>query len=446
MRVLVIGSGGREHALVWKLKQSPRVTEVYAAPGNPGIAALADCVPIAPDEVQALADFATELKIDLTVVGPELPLSLGVVDDFQSRGLLVFGPRQAAAQLESSKLFAKEFMLRHGIPTARSEVANDADEARAFGRKLGFPVVLKADGLAAGKGVIIATDKKELDAAITVFFDERRFGTSGDTVLVEEFLEGEEVSFMGLSDGRRILPMATAKDYKRLGDGDVGPNTGGMGAHTPAGVIGGTSVAAILEQVMMPTVGGMAEEDTPFVGVLYAGLMLTADGPKVLEFNTRFGDPECQPLLMRLESDLAEILEAGAQGDFGSLGIEFARQAASSVVLASRGYPEKPVSGEVIEGLEAAAAHEGVQVFHAGTREENGKVVSSGGRVLNVCATGFDLRDALRNAYQAATEIKWPSKILRTDIGRRVIEHHHAINQTGDVNKDALRDALKKKA
>ncbi len=422
MRVLVVGSGGREHALCWKLRQSPLLDELYCAPGNPGIAEVADLVPVAADDVRQLADFAGEMKIDLTVVGPELPLTLGLADEFAARGLAVFGPRKQAAELEGSKVFAKQFMQRHGIPTAPFAVAHDADDAWNAVLDLGLPVVLKADGLAAGKGVLIAHDEEALEQALEVFFEERRFGDAGGRVVVEKFLEGEEVSFIALSDGDGVLPLASSKDYKRVGDGDTGPNTGGMGAHSPSGVLGPGQAAWILDHVMRRTVAGMASENRPFVGVLYAGLILTDDGPQVLEFNVRLGDPEAQPLMLRLEDDLLPVLVAGAGRRFDAQRLRFRQEAAACVVLASAPYPERPVTGEPIEGLEAAAGREGVEVFHAGTAMRDGRLVTAGGRVLNVCATGAGLREALRRAYEAAAEIDWPSRILRGDIGRQVLE------------------------
>ncbi len=422
MKVLVVGGGGREHALCWKLRQSPDLKELYCAPGNPGIGEIADLVPMAVEEVHRLADFAAGLHIDLTVVGPELPLSLGLVDEFRRRGLPVFGPTRAAAELEASKVFAKQFMQRHGIPTAAFSVAHDSEEARRAARDLGWPVVLKADGLASGKGVVIVHDGDELEQALAAFFEERRFGTAADRVVVEEFVEGEEVSFIALSDGERILPCATSKDYKRLGDGDSGPNTGGMGAHSPSGVLSPADGPDVVERILRPTVAGLAAENRPFSGVLYAGLMLTPDGPKVLEYNVRFGDPEAQTLMLRLEGDLLPVLAAGAAGDFGSARLRFRRDAAACIVLASAGYPEKPVKGETIEGIEAASAQPGVEIFHAGTAERDGVLLTAGGRVLNVCAAGPRLAEALRRAYSAAAEIHWPSKLLRTDIGRRILE------------------------
>ena len=323
MRVLVVGSGGREHALCWKLRQSPLLTELYCAPGNPGITEVADLVPIAPDEIQKLADFAKEMSIDLTVVGPELPLTLGLADELEQRGLAVFGPRQRAAELEGSKVFAKEFMSRHGIPTAAFQVVHDVNEAREAMAKFGYPVVLKADGLAAGKGVLIVGDQSQADAALKTLFEDRRFGRAADRVVVEECLAGEELSFIALSDGERLLNFATTKDYKRIGEDDTGPNTGGMGAHSPSGVLSAEGASAVVETVMRPTIAGMAAEGRPFIGVLYAGLMLTDDGPKVLEYNVRFGDPEAQPLFMRLEDDLLPVLASGASGKFGVSRLHF---------------------------------------------------------------------------------------------------------------------------
>ncbi|HXT49979.1 MAG TPA: phosphoribosylamine--glycine ligase [Thermoanaerobaculia bacterium] len=422
MKVLVVGGGGREHALCWKLRQSPLITELYCAPGNPGIAEVADLVPIQAEETHQLASFAADLGIGLTVVGPELPLSLGLADELANRGLPVFGPTQAAAEIESSKVFAKQFMSRHDIPTADFHVVHERGEAEAAAKKLGLPVVLKADGLAAGKGVLIPRDETELAAALDTFFAERRFGSSGDRVVVERCLVGEEITFMVLSDGTRVLPLAACRDYKRIGDGDTGPNTGGMGAHSPAGALERDVAAEILERVVRPAIDGLAAENRPLRGVLYAGLMLTADGPQVLEFNARLGDPETQVMLLRLEDDLLPVLQAGAAGNFGVARLQWRHEAAACVVLASAGYPGVPNKGEPITGIEAARALDGVQVFHAGTARRDGELVTAGGRVLNVAATGIGLRDALRRAYGAAALIDWPSKLMRKDIGRAALE------------------------
>jgi phosphoribosylamine--glycine ligase len=423
MKVLVVGGGAREHALCWKLRQSQLLKDLYCAPGNPGAAQLADLVPVAPEEIQRLADFASDLHIDLTVVGPELPLTLGIADEFGRRGLPIFAPSQRAAEIEGSKVFAKQFMERHGIPTAPFAVVHDAAEARAAASRFGFPVVVKADGLAAGKGVMIAGDEDELEAALAALFAERRFGASSDRAVVEQHLVGEEVSFMALADGQRLLPLAIAKDYKRIGEGDSGPNTGGMGSHSPAGLVSGEAAAEIVETVMLTAVTGLAEEGRPFTGVLYAGMMLTPDGPKVLEFNARLGDPEAQVLLMRLEDDLLPVLAAGAAGDFDTRRrLRFRKEAAACIVLASQGYPGRPVTGEPIEGLDGAVRL-GAEIFHAGTRRgTHGELLTEGGRVLSVCALGPDLVGALKRAYAAVAEIHWPGKIFRRDIGRRVLD------------------------
>ncbi len=422
MRVLVVGGGGREHALCWKLRQSPLLSELYCAPGNPGIAAVADRVPIAAEETVRLADFARDMRIDLTVVGPELPLVLGLGDELAERGLPVFGPSARAAEIEGSKVFAKQFMERHGIPTAPFRVVHDAAEARAARRELGPAVVLKADGLAAGKGVFVARDEPEFEAALLALFEERRFGASAERVVVEACLDGEEVSLLALCDGQRLLPLATAKDYKRIGDGDTGPNTGGMGSHSPSGFFTRESAPEVIEKVLRPAVDGMAAENRPFVGVLYAGLMLTGEGPRVLEFNARFGDPEAQPILMRLEDDLLPVLAAGAAGRFEEPRLHFRKEAAACVVLASPGYPGKPATGEPIARLEEAAALPGVEIFHAGTATMDGALVSAGGRVLDVCALGGGLLEALQRAYAAVQLVDWPGKVYRQDIGRRVVE------------------------
>ena len=421
MKVLVIGGGGREHALVWKLRQSPLVSRLYCAPGNPGIAALATCVPLAAEQVTELADFAAATEIELTVVGPEVPLALGLVDEFKRRELLVFGPSRHAAQLESSKIFAKEFMLRHGIPTPSAEVARNEEEARTAAAKIGLPLVLKADGLAAGKGVLIVHSEQDLEQGMDAFFEQRRFGSSGDRVLVEPFLVGEEVSYMGLSDGTTILPLATSKDYKRIGEDDTGPNTGGMGSHSPSGVLGPELEQDILDRVLRPAVAGMASEGHPLVGVVYAGLILTSEGPQVLEFNIRFGDPEAQVILLRLQDDLAAVLSSGARGSFTSDSLRFSEQTAACIVLASRGYPEAPAKGDEILGLDSAMNQADIEIFHAGTVLDGDRVIATGGRVINVCALGDDLEEALDRAYEACAAVSWENKVLRRDIGRRVL-------------------------
>jgi phosphoribosylamine--glycine ligase len=421
MKVLVIGSGGREHAICWKMRQSPELSELFCAPGNPGIAELADLVPLSADEVHRLADFAQDLGVDLTVVGPELPLTLGIADEFRQRGLPVFGPSRKAAELEGSKVFAKQFMARHGIPTADFEVVHSAGEAERAAKKLGIPVVLKADGLAAGKGVMVCHSREEVAQALDVFFDERRFGAAGERVVVERCLEGEEVSFIVLSDGSRVLPLATSKDYKQLGEDDKGPNTGGMGAHSPSLVLDKGDAAEILSRIIMPTVEGLEDEGRSLVGFLYAGLMKTREGLKVLEYNVRLGDPEAQALLLRMEGDCLPILTSGAAGHFETSRLHFLKEASACIVLASREYPGRPIKGEVIEGLDAARGIPGVEIFHAATKVQEERVVTAGGRVLNICATGATLREALKTAYRAAGEIRWPAQILRRDIGKRVL-------------------------
>jgi phosphoribosylamine--glycine ligase len=391
--------------LAWKLRQSPLCEELYCAPGNPGIAAVADRVPIAVEEIARLADFAAEMRIDLTVVGPELPLSLGIVDEFARRELRVFGPTKAAAEIEGSKVFAKEFMTRHGVPTSPFEIAADEASARRAAKHFGYPVVLKADGLASGKGVFIVREAADLDAALQVFFADRRFGSSADRVVVERCESGEEISFMALCDGERLLPLATAKDYKRLGDDDGGPNTGGMGAHSPAGILTAEETNWVLEHVMRPTVAGLAAENRRFCGILYAGLMMTADGPVVLEFNARLGDPETQPLSCASRTTCWPSSMPARRATSAGRSCASGARRRTCVVLASQGYPEQPVKGEAIVGIERAAALPGVAVFHAGTAVgEDGVLVSSGGRVLDACATGATLRDALRAAYAAAAE------------------------------------------
>ncbi len=401
-------------------ERSPN-TRIFCAPGSPGTEQCAESVPVDAADVDGLAAFAEEREIDLTVVGPELPLSLGVVDVFRDRGLAIFGPTREAAQLESSKVYAKEFMRRHGVPTCDFEVATDREASRRAAERFGLPAVLKADGLAAGKGVLIVSSAAELDAALDEFFVEQRFGAAGARILVEPFVPGEEVSFIGFCDGRRVLPLATSKDYKRIGDGDSGPNTGGMGAHSPAGFVSDADLRRIMAEVMERTVEGMAADGVPFSGVLYAGLMMSPAGPQVLEFNVRLGDPEAQALLLRLEDDPVDLFLSGAAGDFGRSELGFRAGASACLVLANRGYPGKPVAGDEILGIADAEAREGVTVFHAGTARNGDRVIATGGRVLNVCAVGADLAEALDRACAAADCVRWPSKRMRTDIGRRMV-------------------------
>ncbi len=428
MRTLVVGSGAREHAIAHALRRSPGVREIFAAPGNPGIARLGDCLPIRADDLQSLAEAAADLRVDLTVVGPEVPLALGIADEFSRRGLRLFGPGRMAAQLEASKVFAKEFCRRHGIPTGSAEVVTSAAEAEAAVKRLGLPAVLKADGLAAGKGVLPVFNREELDHALDTFFVQHRFGEAGERVLVEEFLSGEELSYMVLSDGTRVIPLATSHDYKRLGDGDSGPNTGGMGSHSPAVLPPGTS-KEVLEKIVMPTIRGMAEENRPYRGVLYVGLMLTREGPKVLEFNCRLGDPETQSILLRLDDDLAGVLRTAADGRLTGQPLTWRREAAACVVLASEGYPASTRKGVPIHGIPEAEALPGVTVYHAGTAEQDGQLVTAGGRVLSVCGRGAGLDEAIATAYAGVERIHFEGMQFRSDIGqdslRRLEERRH---------------------
>ena len=420
MRVLVVGQGGREHAICWKLKQSPLVHEIYAAPGNAGIAAVADCVPIGVADIIELADFAEKLKIDLTVVGPELPLTLGIVDEFQKRGLPIFGPTRLAAELEGSKVFSKEFMRKYGIPTAESTSCSTADEARAAVKQRGYPAVIKVDGLAAGKGVAIVNSRAEADEYIRFVFEEKKFGNAANRVLVEEFLEGEEVSFMAVTDGQKSVPLAPAKDYKKALDGDSGPNTGGMGSHSPAVVLSGEKAAEVMKSVIIPTIHGMAAEGRRYAGVLYAGLILTPSGPKVLEYNCRFGDPETQVQMMRLEDDLAELMLKVANGNLGDTKLNWKKEAAACVVMAVEGYP-----GDHAKGQEIAIDpidDESVVIFHAGTIRKGGKLIGVAGRIVNVCARGASLTEALSRAYAATPKVRYEGARCRHDIGHRVLE------------------------
>ncbi len=423
MRVLVVGSGGREHALAWKLAQSPRLTRLYAAPGNPGIGRLAECVPIRGDAIREVAEFAVRERIDLTVVGPEGPLCLGLADELKRRGCPVFGPGRAAAALEGSKVFAKTLFARHGIPTARFGAFDDPRQARGFARVLGGRVVVKADGLAAGKGAIVCTDLTAAEQAIDDLLERRVVGEAGARVVVEERLEGEEVSFFVLTDGEAICPLAAAQDHKAVLDGDQGPNTGGMGAYSPPPVLKPALTRRIVETVIRPTIRAMAAEGRPYRGVLYAGLMLTPEGPQVLEYNVRFGDPECQVLVTRLAEDLLPLCLAVADGKGLPDSVAWRDEAAVCVVLASDGYPGSYPTGYPITGVEAAGSHPGVTVFHAGTAVRDGELVTAGGRVLGVTGRGPDITAARRAAYGAAAEIRFEGMHYRRDIGHRALAH-----------------------
>ncbi len=418
MKVLIVGSGGREHALVWKISQSPKVDKIYCAPGNAGIAQQAECVAIKADDLDGLLAFAQQNQIDLTVVGPEVPLTMGIVDKFQEQGLKIFGPSGKAAEIEGSKTFAKDLMAKYNIPTAKYGAFTDAAEAKAFLDTVGLPCVVKADGLAAGKGVLICETKAEAEEAIADILVDNKFGSAGSRVVVEEFLTGQEVSMLAFTDGRTVVPMVSSQDHKRIWDGDKGLNTGGMGAYSPAPVYTADIHKIVVPQVLEATVKAMEAEGRSFSGILYAGLMLTADGPKVLEFNARFGDPETQAVLPRLKSDLVDIFLAIIDGRLDEMNIEWHEEAAVCVVIASGGYPETSDKGRVITGLKEAAAT-GAIVFHAGTKEDNGSIVTNGGRVLGISALGKDIAEAIANAYKGVKEVKFENMQYRTDIGKK---------------------------
>ncbi len=419
MKILVIGSGGREHALVWKIAQSPRVKKIYCAPGNAGIADMATCVEIGADEIDALKEFARREKIDLTVVGPEGPLSMGIVDAFEAEGLKIFGASRRAAEIEASKSFAKELMTRHGIPTANGEAFTSVKAARRYMKQMALPLVVKADGLAAGKGVIVCQSAAEAEAALDQVMVQRAFGAAGKKVVIEEFLRGEEASFLAFTDGRTVLPLPTSQDHKAVLDDDQGPNTGGMGAYSPAPVVDALLKKRIMTEIMVPTVRAMAAEGRPYKGVLYAGLMIDRERLRVLEFNGRFGDPEAQPLLMRLKSDLVPVLEAVVEGRLEKERLEIDPRAAVCVVMAAGGYPGSYGKGAPIDGLEEVRRMKDVMVFHSGTQQSGGKVVTSGGRVLGVTALGETVEKAIEKAYQAVARISWKNVHFRTDIGRK---------------------------
>ncbi len=421
MKILVVGGGGREHALVWKIAQSPLVKKVYCAPGNPGTAGLAENLPIRADEIGKLLEFAWNERIDLTVVGPEQPLSLGIVDTFENHDLKIFGPHQQAALIEGSKAFSKDLMRKYNVPTAAYGVFSDIGEAEAFIDRTGLPIVIKADGLAAGKGVIIAQTRQEAVDTVTDMLSGNAFGSAGSRVVIEEFLTGEEASFLAITDGKNIIPLASAQDHKAIFDGDQGPNTGGMGAYSPAPVVTREIHEIAMRDVLRPTVDGMAAEGRPYRGVLYAGLMVKDGKVKTLEFNARFGDPECQPLLMRMKSDIVPLLLAAASGDISGMDIEWHDRAAVCVVMAAEGYPGEYRKGDAISGLADAAKLDDVYVFHAGTAQDGGRCVTNGGRVLGVTAMDDTVEQAIARAYQAASVISWPGVQFRTDIGRKAI-------------------------
>jgi phosphoribosylamine--glycine ligase len=421
MKILVIGGGGREHALVWKLRQSERVSKVYCAPGNGGIATQAECVPVDLKSLPSLLALASQIKPDLTVIGPELPLTLGVVDEFTQQGWKTFGPTRAAAQLESSKSFAKEFMQRHHIPTAHYVICDSAEQVRDALPHFHMPIVVKADGLAAGKGVVICKTKDEANSIAAEMLSGKMLGTAGARVVLEECLKGEELSFLVLSDGERVAPLVAAQDHKRVGDGDTGPNTGGMGAYSTPTILDQQMQNWLLQHVAQPVVNGMKAEGAEYKGVLYCGMMMTARGPMVLEFNCRFGDPETQPILMRLESDLVEALEASIEGRVSAGDFRWSPDASVCVVMASGGYPGTFEAGRRITGLAEAEKVAGVQVFHAGTTRHDDAFFTSGGRVLGVTARAADLKTAVDRAYQAVAKIGFEGAHYRKDIAARAL-------------------------
>lgn len=421
MKILVIGSGGREHALVWKISQSPKTTDLYCAPGNPGIAEFATCVPIQVENIDGLLAFALEKRIDLTVVGPEMPLAAGIVDRFEEKGLKIFGPSQKAAEIESSKVFSKELMLRYGIPTAKGESFDDPERALHFAKKLNGSVVVKADGLAAGKGVIVCSTLEEAEKAIKTLLEDKAFGIAGNRIIVEERLDGEEVSFIAFTDGANLLPLPASQDHKALYEEDLGPNTGGMGAYSPAPVLDYFMHKKIMKEVMEPTIKAMAREGRPFKGVLYAGLMIGNDNIHVLEFNARLGDPEAQALLMRIDSDLVELLEATVEKRLDTVKIRISSKASVCVVMASGGYPGIYSAGKEIHGLREAESVKEAMVFHAGTQEKDGKILTAGGRVLGVTILGENVEQAMQAAYGVVAKISFKDCHYRKDIALKAI-------------------------
>ena len=421
MKVLVVGGGGREHALVWKIVQSPEVTEVYCAPGNAGISEQATTIPIKANDLNGLLEFALKEKIDLTVVGPEDPLTKGIVDLFESKGLFIFGASREAAKIEGSKAFAKEMMKKYHIPTAFYEIFDNRDDAVKYIRKQGAPIVVKADGLAAGKGVIVCKTVEEAFQSVDKIMKERIFGEAGNRVVIEEYLVGEEASYIAFTDGKAILPLASSQDHKPIFEDDQGPNTGGMGAYSPAPVVTEEVHERIIEKILRPIIYGMGEEGRPYKGVLYAGLMILDGHPKALEFNARFGDPETQPVLMRMKGDIIPILEACMKGTLSHHRIEWDNRASLCVVMASKGYPGDYEKGKSIEGLKEVSRMEGVFVFHAGTALKDGQIITNGGRVLGVTGLGEDISRAIERTYRAVKKISWDGVHYRTDIGQKAL-------------------------
>jgi phosphoribosylamine--glycine ligase len=425
MNILLLGSGGREHALAWKIAASPLVTKLWCAPGNAGIAREAECVALDITDHAAVIAFCKASKVDFVVVGPDAPIAAGIVDDLNAAGFKAFGPTKAAGQLESSKNFTKALCRANHIPTAAYEHFADADQAKAYIRKQGAPIVIKADGLAAGKGVVVAMTEAEALAAIDMMFG-GGFGDAGAEVVIEEFMQGEEASFFALCDGEHALPLATAQDHKRAFDGDKGPNTGGMGAYSPAPVMTEAMCAGVMDEMIYPTLRALSAMGSPYKGVLFAGIMVTAQGPKLIEYNARFGDPECQVLMLRMMSDILPALIACADGQLKNFSLRWYDEVALTVIMATKGYPGDYGKGSVIEGLEDAAKVEGVEIFHAGTKADGGRIVANGGRVLNVCAVGKTVTEAQQRAYQAVDRIQWPEGFCRRDIGWQAVERERA--------------------
>jgi phosphoribosylamine--glycine ligase len=428
MKILVVGNGGREHALIWKIRQSPLVQDIYCAPGNAGIAEVADCVPIDTSNIVEVADFAQTISADLTVVGPELPMVLGIADEFVRRGMPIFSPSRAAAEIEGSKAFAREFMTRHKIPSPRYEVCKTYEDALAFVKRapFGLPFVIKADGLASGKGSVVVKNADEARTVVADMMADKKFGSAGAKTVMEEFLAGEEVSFLVFSDGARVVPMVSVQDHKRALDGDEGPNTGGMGTVSPATNLSLDAHKQIMQEIVLPTIAGLAAEGRRYQGVLFAGLMITESGPKVLEFNARFGDPETQVIMARMRSDIVPILQQVAAGHLKETKIEWAKEPAVCVVLAAKGYPDTPETGKVVHGLDALHEDTDVIVYHAATAQKDSQVVTVGGRVLGVTALGANLDAAVARAYEVVGKLSFDGMFYRKDIGQRALARLHA--------------------
>ncbi|HUU51216.1 MAG TPA: phosphoribosylamine--glycine ligase [Nitrospinota bacterium] len=424
MRILIVGSGGREHTLAWKIAQSQKVSKIYCAPGNAGTRELAENIDISVDDIHGLREFAEKKKIDLTVIGPELPLTMGIVDEFQKSGLRIFGPDKKAAEVEGSKIYTKNLLKKYNIRTAESEIFSSPLDAKNYLKQIKTPFVVKADGLAAGKGVMICKTPEEGREAISLIMEKKIFGDAGNSVIIEEFLSGEEASFLIFTDGENILPMVTSQDHKPIYDDDKGPNTGGMGAYSPAPIVNDSLFENIVREIMLPTIKGLASEGRTYKGVLYGGLMISNNQAKVLEFNVRFGDPEAQPILVRMKSDLVPVLEAAVDGNLDKINIEWSDQASVCVVMSSKGYPGSYEKGKEIKGIEEASRLKDVVIFHAGTAYQNNQLVNNGGRVLGVTALGDDIEDAIQKAYEAVKMIEWEGVHYRKDIGKKALKYY----------------------